>query len=475
MFNCRRAWDASTHIGLMILACCPLLGCGLFGAEVIPDPIVPTPTTKAPEYTSSLSAGAFGHASVAGTVTNSNYSTAKDSHVADEAIDLPGGATGNENKQSCQGTTATEANSDAQFTPQTDPTRHAYGFSLEAKAFARGGYMRNHGWPQCTGSNNTGAAATTDVEGRLDFTFTPINETVDRLIIRANGDAPSKLQFLDATGTALPQKQLASGNVVVTDLVQPGSYSLVVGLHSAANPPSGGCAGCFARSDQHLTLSVQSMRDALILGHVVPGQNVSTISVPVVVTYDVLIDQLKKRYFTEEGKFFPCHQPSFKCEGEGVDIYLESPSIEAAGSALAVKAHISGHYRKWIFNPGVTGDVLVYATPVVANDVLSMSGARLDVRSNDKLIEIGNQLLSDSISGAIGKFTVDLKPIEKSTIDGLQSHFPIQTNGVCFALHPTDLNLVRVTVEPKDIEAFANVGISTDSGTVCSGPTIAAP
>jgi hypothetical protein len=116
---------------------------------------------------------------------------------------------------------------------------------------------------------------------------------------------------------------------------------------------------------------------AVLLGASAPSSY--TLTTPVA----DLLALLKTQVFTENGKYYPCRgNPS--CSAWGENIALSDPSLSIDGPRLKFSVKMVGTYAvNPYFAPQVTGTLIVSGVPVVQDNRVRLSDARVEAGPSD--------------------------------------------------------------------------------------------
>jgi len=436
----------------MVFVCC--FGCSgkkpIVAGKLIPPP---PPTDIFTNYQSTVTAASFGQVTVSGYTDNGSsqpYNTSQASPAPDAALHLNAGSGGDEQSKSCgvQGNNSA-ATSSASFDAQNDTLRKSYGFAVSADTFAKGGFWRGKTGFLCSGSNNTQGDAAATSSGTIRLTYAGGLAVPDRLIIRTTSSGATSLQFFDAGGVPLQSVTLAD-NTIVT-LQHPGPYSIVGTVDSHVNDGADG-----KKEHRALSVSIQSMRDALSLGYTGSVNEAFKIPLPVFVGINTIKDELNKNVFNNDGKFYPCPSGS-DCFKQAGGLYLEWPEVSTAGAWLVLKAHLSGHVAGFMFfSPGVTGEITAYGVPVVEDNVLKLDKLYLETQSANLIVNIAEGRFSDRLTSELQKKAhYDLAPLLDKEKLKINKQFPIRWGqDACLAaqLDSLDLSSVIPMTSPDGVQ-----------------------
>jgi hypothetical protein len=273
------------------------------------------------------------------------------------------------------------------------------------------------------------------------------------------------VQFLDAGGAAIPTSVLAD-NTIVT-LQHPGPYSIVGSVSSHEN------SGAESKQDhQALSVSVQSMRDALALGYSGNVNESFEIPLPVFMPVDAITDQLSKTLFTDDGKFYPCPQSS-DCYKDAGGLYIEWPHVSTAGAWLILKVHLSGHASGFLFfQPGVTGDITAYGVPIIENNILKIDKLFLDVQSQNYLVTYAaGRFVAKLTSSLQTKAQYDISPLLDKARTAANKKFPVMWGSACLMANLDSLSLSSVIPmsAPDGVQANFRASIGYVTPDKCTG------
>ena len=286
----------------------------------------------------------------------------------------------------------------------------------------------------------------------------------DRVVIRTISSGPSTLTFLDAGGAPLPSTPLAD-NTIVT-LNHPGPYSIVGSIASHENS---GAEGKHDHKD--LSVSVQSMRDALALGYSGGVNESFMIRLPVFVSTDTIKQQLAQNVFTNDGKFYPCPSTS-DCYKDAGGVYIEWPQVSTSGAWLILKVHLSGHVPGFMFfEPGVTGEITAYGVPIIDNNVLKLDKLMLDINSQNYLVNLAAGRFTDKLTSELqSKARYDLNTLLDKAKTAASKGFPIPWGSVCLTVDLDSLTASSVipTSTPDGIQANFTTNIKFITADQCT-------
>jgi hypothetical protein len=467
-----------SSMALLLLGCS---SCAMLHQTIRPGAITPAPTPQLPsvDYTSTLTAASFGSVSANGTPGSGggSFGGSQASPGADTAADYSGSATGNEDSRSCgTGWTQSQTRAGAHFTPQNDLAHRAFGFTLSADAYAKGGFWRSYiSVPiighVCHGSNNTVATATSTASARMDLTFNAGVTEPDKLIIRTVGSSASgaNLVVKSSTGGVLPLTQLQSNDGVTVELAAPGPYTLTCSI-SPGTASNGGGGAAVDQRQETFSVSVQSMRDALALGYGQPLMDTFRVPLPVQVTTADLVNEIKTRLFTDSGRWFPCR--TLDCGDDGAkDLYLENPRVAVMGGNLVIDAHLSGHYS-WLFlSPGLTGDLRFIVEPFVDKNTIRFKNPSMELASRNALVKHFGPKAAQALVSRVGSLTFDARPLIDKEMAKIQGKFPIKWGSACLLLKPSEFNVEGFTMTTAPVEAIVvrfGLTLETVSGADCA-------
>lgn len=454
-------WGRS-EILLFVLATFSFLCTGCPHRVLVPGTLEPPPppSSAVVSYRSTVTAASFGQATVSGWTDNGGnqpYDTSASSSGPDAPVHLTGGSTGDEQAKSCgtQGNNS-QASSSATFDAQNDAVHRSYGFAITADTFAKGGFWRGKTLVFCSGSNDTQGDASASATGTIRLTYSGGLQVPDKLIVRTSSSGSPTLQILDSGGVPMQGTHLAD-NTIVT-LPYPGPYTVVGRVSSHVNDGANG-----KRDHQSLTVSVQSLRDALALGYSGTVTRSFEIPLPVFVTTAAIQNELSKSLFTEDGKLYPC-PPGSDCYKDAGQLYLEWPRVSTSGAWLILKVHLSGHVRGPFFTePGVTGEVIAYGVPEVEGNLLKIDKLMLETRSSNFLFNFAAGRFRDKLTSELqAKAQYDLTNLLNRAKAKINSQFPIRWGSACLAAQLDKLRLSSVIPQssPDGVRASFTAAIS---------------
>ena len=425
--------------------------------NVLPAPVAAAPVAERP--TTSLTAVATGSAALSGSVRGDAFEAAQ-SAGADAPLRVSGARSGDEGGYSNRAFTTSTAAASASFDAVHLPDRGIFGCTIVAATSGRGGHYHNVSvWPPRVDiGDSTGAArATATCAMRIEHRGGPD----DQLLVAVVGK-PSAMTLHDAAGAAIPLTTLGDGTYAARMSSGPGTYLLSAQAEARASG-SGGCEGCLDRKSTTVTVSVQSVRDALRFGYATgtPGATDQSWVVPLFVSASDLERVLREHVFTDDGKYYPC-RGSGNCDA-GSDLYLEWPSISVSNGWIVLKVHLSGHGRFLFLRPGITGDVYATARPVIEDGVLKLEGLHLDVQSANvitKVLDARGRAAIEATLQAKAHFPLQAKLDEVRAKLG-----PIATNGVCLLLDVTGARVssIEARSDPAGIMARLELGVRFSS------------
>ena len=451
---------------LAILCVCLLLtACQ---KHFIPPPITAPPSIapQAGQYHSTIAAQVSGRTHVSGTVGlgGGTYNNSNASPAANEGSTVSGGATGNEDSQSCGGPeyhrNSISAGS-AHVTPILNSDLRTYGFTLQDDVSATGGFWKHHVGPDiagiCGSSDNTTASAHSDSTGDINLTFSGTAGVTDRLIVYVSGTsaAAAGIRVTDISGNPLPLSALSQGHGAIVDLPVQGPYDVTATLNNDISQ-AGSTAPANAHSDADVR--IQSMRDALALGY---GNTVTTafrIPLPVYVSIDDLNKALIQQLFTfPNARYYPCRVPP-GCQYTG--LFLENPRLQVIGAWLVLTVHLGGDVS--LFIP-VNADLVLKGIPTVENNVLSGAGLNLQVESKEWIVDIASTLFADQIQQALQqKMQYNLQSALDKEVEKLKPSFPVPWGSVCLLFEANNPTLADVFTEKNGVTARFEVGLKEE-------------
>lgn len=449
----------SVRLVLALALLLDMTGCIFFNKpKFTPPPLTapPAPSDSFSNYQSTVTASSTGSVSVGGSVKSGQnpYNDSRSSGP-DGSVQVNDSRVGDEHAQSCgsQGTDSASTAS-AHFDTQNDAVHRTYGFALNADAQARGGFWRGKVLFACSGSNDTNGVADASATGRINLTYSGGIAAPDKLVVRVqkNHD-PVSFSVTDSSGKPVPQQNLSGS--LISDLPTPGPYTVTasIGTHAGGG---GGCPACGQTTHNDVTVSVQSMRDALALGYGGSLNESFQVPLPVFVKTADILAELQAKLFTDDGRYFPCRYPN-PCADDADDIYIEWPELSAVGGWIVFKAHVAGHVPGfWFIRPGITGEIIAYGAPKVEGDALSFDSLALETQSSDWLFNLGADKLRDKLTTDLKeKAKYDLTPQLQKIEAQLKPHFPVQWGSACLTLGLDSLHVSSVI--PKETDAGIQV------------------
>jgi hypothetical protein len=475
-----------SRCGALLLLAAFISGCSRTITHGAP-PNVPRPVPPSQQpYTSAISATLSGSGVVQGGVGGGDaYGPTSAPSKPNTRFQLADSRQGFEHTKCGPTYTRSHARSEALFEPHVDSVRLLRTIHLRAIAFASGGnYETRRMKIWCGGNHPTSASASARVSGRIDFTFSPPPGIRDQLLLIVTGARPQDvtLRIIGPSGATLPHATSSDGTITV-DFAQPGVYVVTASVHADAKGTDACEASrCRASQNKEVSISVQSLRDALAFGFGKDAAATGRFTATAVLPDTSLERTLRERLFTRNGRFYPCDR---NCDARARDVYLTDPDITIEGGAVILTANLAGHVSivDPLIRPRISGRVLLWGVPVSDGHMLRIDAMQLDVRSKNLLVaevskRFGNRLLERIQASA----SFDLAPAVESAKVRVAQQFPLRfQDGYCLALNLSDVRFdgMTTTTVPQPailvyISLLTHPGTPAQCADTTKGRTIAA-
>lgn len=449
----------------------PLIACqrALPPAQVAPSPAAP-PAREA--YVSSVTGVAFGNAFARATADGAPSTDDRPSG-ADQAVDAAASRDGDELQRSCgRDGSRSHAQATAAFQPLNVARVSQLGFALSTTAYAKGGVWRERR-VLCREVHHSVAAADARATGRIDLTFGASGDSSgvasEELILRVSGATPREahLEVRDGRDQPLVLTSVPGEPWVTATLPRPGAYSVRASIATHAESEGG------ARADQRGTafsVSVQSMRDALALGHGEGAATTLVLPLPVFMSTEAMSAALDSALFTDRHRLYPCAMVD--CGTDRLrDVFLEQPRVSTRDGAVVLEMRLAGSYPIALSLAGnVTGAVRATAMPVVEHDTLRFESPSIDVATHNLIVKWRAAGFERKLLERIGNVRIDLTPQLQAAVARAQEHFSGSWGGACVLLAPTEAHLRSVkvvTTAPQGVVANFGIALSEASGGAC--------
>ena len=434
-----------------------------------PAPVPALAPAPREAYVSDLAGVAFGHAFARATADGAPATDTRSSDP-DQAVDAAASANGGELARSCRNQgTQSHAQATAAFRPSSVAGVRQFGFTLSTSTYARGGSWREQ-LVLCRGSHRTAAAADARVTGRVELTFNGSDSASEQLIVRVTGATPrdAHLEVRDGQDQLLPLAPVPGETFVAATLVRPGPYSVRASI--AAHAEHDGGRGAAGEQATTVSVSVQSMRDALALGYGEAPASTLLLPLPVFLSTDDMSAALDSVVFTDQHRLYPCAKVD--CETDRLrDVYLEMPRVSTEGDAVALDMRLSGSYQIALsFGGGVSGAIRVTALPVVEHDTLRFEAPSIDVATRNVIVKWRAGRFEQMLLDRIRKARIDLTPQLQAAVAKAREHFAMASAGACLLVAPKEAHVRSVqvvTTPPQGILASFGVELTEASASAC--------
>lgn len=438
----------------------------------LPSVATPLPTSTAPStdaYVSNLTGVAFGSVFTRA-LADGAPSTDVRSSKGDEAVDASVRQDGEELKRSCgsQGIRS-HAQATAAFQPLPAGGVRQFGFALSTTAYAKGGAWRKR-FVLCGDANNTAAAADARATGRIDLTFNANGGASDQLILRVSGATVEEahLELRDGQNRLLPLAAVPGATWVATTLADPGPYSVHASIASHAEDAGGGTA--HDQRGMNVSVSVQSMRDALTLGYAREPTSTAALPLAVFISTDAMSAALDSALFTTQHRFYPCARVD--CGTDRLsDLYLEMPRVGTTGDSVVLDMRLSGSYQIALtLAGGVAGTIRATAVPVVEHDTLRLAAPRVDVATRNLIVKWRSAAFERKLLDRIESVRIDLTPRLQAAVAKAREQFALTWGGACLLVSQQDAHVRSVqvvTAAPQGIVANFGIKVSDVTGSEC--------
>jgi hypothetical protein len=442
--------------------------------HVSPGALPPTPVLGPPAavYSSTVTASIIGHLEISGQAYGQPFGTPTNTAV-DADGNITDGRSGDEPARSCGSRwTQSQARASASLTVQNDVVRRAFGFGAAVDAFAKGGFWRGKVLLVCKGSNNTVASANATAGGTINLSFNANPDVTDQLIIRTEGTTRAQmgLRVTDGAGADIPLHDLPNGIGTTVELVKPGPYTVLASVATSAR--NGGGGNAFDEHPARMSISVQSLRDAINLGYGTPAGPKYLVPLSVGIALGDLLQLIRDSLFTDHGRFYPCAKPNACKDKKSSGIYLSNPGVGAGGSgAMVVEADVGGSYWAVVLPFKISGHILMSATPVVERNILRLAGVALDLSSRNFLVQTFSGEIAQRIYEKTGAKRFDLQPKINAAIAKVAAKFPLRWGPACLLLDVPQLEVLGVYTDAATAQLIVmfGLGIKTESGAACVG------
>ncbi len=175
---------------------------------------------------------------------------------------------------------------------------------------------------------------------------------------------------------------------------------------------------------------------------------IQSINLPIFIPVMELQTQIYQVLFAPGyGKYYPCAS-SQDCDRKYKDLYLENPIVSVKDKQISIKLHLAGNTHVFIFNPGISDDITLTATPFVQNDTLYFKNVTMEQSSGDLLLNLSAALFKDKIEQKLQQNAwYAFGPSLDAITNQAKKQFPVKWGGAVLLLNLSKVHLNNVTVQ----------------------------